>query len=119
MKDREIRNFQQRIGEAEGVGRSVGGLNERINKLTFDNQNLALEARDAQDKLRESSLQSTRLVNELTEFKNKVERLALENQRLSGDVREGQEKLRLSASEMQRLVREIEDFRSRVGTHVQ
>lgn len=63
LKDREIRNYQQRVSEAEGVGKSVGGLNERINKLAFENQHLAVEARDAQEKLRESSLQSTRLVN--------------------------------------------------------
>ena len=65
-------------------------MNERINKLTYDNQQLAGEAQNAQERLRESALQSTRLMAELNDFKNKVERLAQENQRLAGDVREGQ-----------------------------
>ena len=118
-KERDFRNINLKISEYEGVGKSVGGLNERINRLTFENEQLTGETRVSQERLRESALQSTRLVNELTEFKTKIERLTQENQRLVGDVREGQEKIRLSSSEMTRLVREIEEFKNRVGQHVQ
>jgi hypothetical protein len=69
-----------------------------------DNQGLAGQVRDAQDKLRQSATESSRLTNELNDFKNRLMGLTNENKDLTGQVRDGQEKLRLSASHVQKLV---------------
>ena len=78
-----------------------------------DNQALAGQVRDAQEKLRLSATETSRLSNELNDFKNRLMGLTGENRDLAGQVRDGQEKLRLSASHVQQLVSEIEDFRRR------
>jgi uncharacterized phage infection (PIP) family protein YhgE len=72
-----------------------------------DSQGLAGQVRDAQEKLRQSATESSRLSNELNDFKQRLMGLTSENQGLAGQVREGQEKLRLSASHVQKLVGEI------------
>jgi hypothetical protein len=55
-----------------------------------DNQGLAGQVRDAQDKLRQSATESSRLTNELNDFKNRLLGLTNENRDLTGQVRDGQ-----------------------------
>jgi hypothetical protein len=55
-----------------------------------DNQGLAGQVRDAQDKLRQSATESSRLTNELNDFKNRLLGLTGENKDLGGQVRDAQ-----------------------------
>ena len=72
-----------------------------------DNQGLAGQVREAQEKLRLSATETSRLSNELNDFKNRLLGLTSENKDLAGHVRESQEKLRLSAAHVSKLVSEI------------
>ena len=60
--------------------------------------------REGQEKLRLSATETSRLTNELNDFKNRLLGMTGESKDLAGQVRESQEKLRLSAGQIQTLV---------------
>ena len=62
-----------------------------------------------------SATETSRLNNELNDFKARLLGLTNENRDLGGLLQEGQEKLRLSASHVQTLVAEIDGFRTKTA----
>ena len=92
-------------------------LKQKMNNLMKENQGLDEEVRNAQENLRMSANQMSKLNAELNEYKNrinanneesntyrqKIQKLVSENTSLNEEVRTAQENLRLSAGQMGKL----------------
>lgn len=81
-------------GKEKDFARNQQELEKRLNELGLryettqrDNQGLAGQVRDAQEKLRLSATETSRLGNELNDFKNRLLGLTGENKDLAGQVR--------------------------------
>lgn len=91
---------------------------QRIQKLISENTNLGEEVRNAQENLRLSAAQTSKLTSELNEFRNRygqesqtykqrIQKLLSENTNLGDEIRVAQENLRLSASQIGKLQNEF------------
>lgn len=92
-------------------------LKQKINNLMKENQNLDGEVRNAQENLRLSANQMSKLNAELNEYKSRIDvnnqenetyrariqKMMSENSSLSEEIRAAQENLRLSAGQMSKL----------------
>ncbi len=57
--------------EGETAQRNLAKLNEQLRKITGENRDLHEELRDGQEKLRLSSVQAQKIMNELNEYKER------------------------------------------------
>ena len=57
--------------EGETAQRNLNKLNEQLRKITGENRDLHEELRDGQEKLRLSSVQAQKIMNELNEYKER------------------------------------------------
>ena len=94
----QIEDFRRRAvafeSKEKDFARNQQELEKRLNELGLryettqrDNQGLAGQVRDAQEKLRLSATETSRLGNELNDFKNRILGLTGENKDLAGQVR--------------------------------
>jgi hypothetical protein len=59
------------VQEGETAQRNLAKLNEQLRKITGENRDLHEELRDGQEKLRLSSVQAQKIMNELNEYKER------------------------------------------------
>ena len=55
------------------MNRSIGGLQDKINRLVHQNTSMEDEMREAQENLRLSANQQQKMARELNEYKRKIE----------------------------------------------
>lgn len=93
----------------------------KIQKLLSENSSLSEEVKNAQENLRLSAAQASKLGNELNEFRNRfgavsqesqtykqrIQKLLSENTNLGEEMRVAQQNLRLSASQIGKLQNEF------------
>ena len=115
---KEISDYRKRIDENNQENET---LKSKINKLTAENKNLNQEFENAQESLRLSANQQSKLAKEVNEYKiqiaannqesetyrQKIQKLQSENVGLNSEVREAQDNLRLSANQMAKLKNEF------------
>jgi uncharacterized coiled-coil DUF342 family protein len=85
-------------------------LNRNLNRLTEENQGLVNEVREGQDKLRLSTNEISKIVQELNEYKSRYNGLGQENEHLKRGINEYESKIKtlegkiiMSSSEIERL----------------
>jgi cell division protein ZapA len=114
----ELNEYKQRIANND---QESNLLKQKMNNLLKENSNLGEEVRTAQENLRLSAGQMSKLNAELNEYKNRisannaendtykqrVQKLLSENSNLNEEVRTAQENLRLSAGQMGKLQNEF------------
>lgn len=71
-----INELQSLHGKFGDVDRSLG---DKVGRLTRENEALASEVREGQEKLRLSASQTSRLMSDVNDFKQRYEQLVREN----------------------------------------
>lgn len=103
-------------------------IKEDFKKLTGENRDLHNELRDGQEKIRVSSTQQSKLVQELNdykdkininnretdEFKKKIQKLIQENSFLNDETKMAQENLRLSNAQQQKILNELNEYKQKI-----
>lgn len=103
-------------------------IREDFKKLTGENRDLHNELRDGQEKIRVSSTQQSKLVQELNdykdkinlnnretdEFKKKMQKLIQENSFLNDETKMAQENLRLSNAQQQKILNELNEYKQKI-----
>jgi len=128
----ELTEYKKRIEQNDAEN---DGIKRKMQNLIQENQHLGEEVRNAQENLRLSANQISKLNNELGEYKSrvtannqesetykqKIQKLLAENTSLGDEVRNAQENLRLSANTIAKLnnelkitCNELEDAKKRV-----
>ncbi len=128
----ELTEYKKRIEQNDAEN---DGIKRKMQNLIQENQHLGEEVRNAQENLRLSANQISKLNNELGEYKSrvtannqesetykqKIQKLLAENTSLGDKVRNAQENLRLSANTIAKLnnelkitCNELEDAKKRV-----
>jgi uncharacterized coiled-coil DUF342 family protein len=127
-KNKEIQHLTELSQEGETAQKNLNKLNEQLRKIIGENRDLHEELRDGQEKLRLSSVQAQKIMNELNEYKErfgqnskevedykrKIQQLIAENTGLGEELQGTQENLRLSAQQQQKLFNEINQYKEKL-----
>ena len=114
----ELTEYKKRIEQNDSENE---GIRRKMQNLVQENQHLGEEVRNAQENLRLSANQISKLSNELNEhkgklaannqesdtYRQKIQKLMQENTSLGDEVRTAQENLRLSAGTVSKLNNEL------------
>ena len=114
----ELNEYRSRIEQLDGENDLI---KRKMQGVIQQNQHLGDEVRNAQENLRLSANQISKLSNELNDFKNqiqvsneesetyrrKIQKLTGENTNLADEIRNAQENLRLSANQIGKLNNEL------------
>ena len=115
---KKIAEYENKIAM---LGQELERLNGVIERKNNEIRALGGEIQDAQENLRLSAAQTTKISTELSDYKNrfqatneesetykqKIQKLLNENNQLGDEVRNAQENLRLSASQIGKLNNEL------------
>lgn len=107
-KIREIRSMHDtKAGEAEGLTRTVTNLNDKLGRLSGENEHLVSEVREGQEKLRLSTNNLAKIANELNDLKYKTQQATAENEQLRRKLQEAGD-VHMKISELERRARDLE-----------
>jgi hypothetical protein len=71
-KNNEVNGLNRKLNEIDVMNKTIGSLQEKITKLVNENSDMEGEVRTAQDNLRLSANQNAKIMNELTEYKQRI-----------------------------------------------
>lgn len=82
QRSRELNQVNQRLVDMDSMSRNMQDLQSRLTKYASENKILTDEYNALQNNTKKSSIQTSRLDQELSEYKSKFPLLAQENEQL-------------------------------------